>query len=523
MENTNKHWVLYADNTVKDLHSINNVPEHIVLNDWISGKQITIPKDKNIQISRKCINGDHWGDMPLSKYPFFHKDFIDYLNEFGIDNIQYQPVDVIEDDNKITDYDHYLLNITSPLQHIKEYNINIPPIAGPERFEIDTSKTNGLHIFRIAENPKLIIISDKLNSFLTEKELACIKTIPTQEYLKSDNLSLEELSKTKELISFVEKLKYGKEPFDQKIVESLLSEGADVNYYNPGDWTSKPAIVLAQNISNDTNRRNMMILLFNWGVDVNRSFQYGYLIEEAASDGDIEGVNFLITNGAVDGYEDALCNAIEKNHINIVKLLVEKGANINNPPALKSCSEAYRCKYKENSNNPIPGLSTAEYLISKGADVNNSEAFYSGIQNNFKEFVELLLKKGSTLLKTEKDVFLQAQSPEMIHLLAKLGFDPLELNASKQSTYLMDSIFWGDKPLFEAFLKYDIDLYATDIEGKTAFHYGLRSEQKKIIEYLITIYDLKKVHKIKSVFGIAENPAIQELLKEKLNIEYTNK
>jgi len=519
MENTNKYWVLYADNTVKDLLSINNIPEHIVLNDWISGKQITIPRDKNIKIPRKCTNGDHWGDMPLSKLPFFHKDFIDYLNEFGIENIQYQSVDVIEDDNKITDYDHCLLNIISPLQHIKEYNINTPPIAGPERFEIDTSKTNGLHIFRIAENPKLIIISDKLNSFLTEKELACIKTIPTNKYLKSDNLSIEELNKTKELISFVEKLKYRKEPFDQKVVESILSEGADVNYYNPKDWTSKPAVVLAQNISNDVNRRNMMTLLFNWGADINRRFQYGYLIEEAASDGDIEGVNFLITNGAIDGYEDALCNAIEKDHINIVKLLVEKGANINTPPALKSCSETYRCKYKKDSNNPIPGLSIAEFLISKGADVNNPEPFYSSIQNNFKEFVELLFKKGSILLKTEKNVFSQAQSAEMIHLLAKLGFNPLELNGPKQSTYLMDSIFWGDKPLFEAFLKYNIDLYATDTEGETAFHYGLRNEQKKIIEHLLSIYNLKKVHKIKSVFGIAENPAIQELLKEKLNTQ----
>lgn len=70
MENTNKYWVLYADNTVKDLLSINNIPEHIVLNDWISGKQITIPKDKNIKIPRKCTNDDHWGDMPLSKLSF---------------------------------------------------------------------------------------------------------------------------------------------------------------------------------------------------------------------------------------------------------------------------------------------------------------------------------------------------------------------------------------------------------------------------------------------------------------------
>lgn len=60
MENTNKYWVLYADNTVKDLLTLSNIPEHIILSDWTSGKQITIPKDKNIKIPRKCTNGDHW-------------------------------------------------------------------------------------------------------------------------------------------------------------------------------------------------------------------------------------------------------------------------------------------------------------------------------------------------------------------------------------------------------------------------------------------------------------------------------
>jgi len=521
MENTNKYWVLYANNSVKNLLSIVKTSEKIKLSDWLSGEKANIPKGENLKITKENVDGDTWGDIPLGKAPFFHTDFVGHLKEFGIVNIQYQSVDLIKDNKDVEFFDHYLLNIIGLIPGIKDYDPENPPFAGPERFEIDASKTNGLHIFRLAENPELIILSDELKTFLSGKELYCINMVPTTDYLKSENLSIEALKNTKELISYVEKLKYKRE-FDEELVLSLLSNGADVNFYNPGDWTSKPAIVLAQNISDDTTRRQMITLLFKWGVDVNRKFQYGYLIKEAAYDGDIEGVKFYLDQGAVKGYEEALENALEKDHIDIVKLLVEKGADINNPPALRYCCEAYRCNHEKNSKKaipgPIPGIETAKYLISKGADVNNSDSFSSAVYDHFMELVILLFEKGKTISETESGMLSQAQSPKMIHLLVKLGYDPLELNENDQSTYLMDSIFWRKKQLFKAFLKYDIDLYATDKEGKTAFHYGVRSENKKIVEYLLSIYDLERVNKILPVLGIADNPAIDALLKEKLGI-----
>ncbi|MDW5290811.1 ankyrin repeat domain-containing protein [Formosa sp. PL04] len=521
MENTNTYWVLYPNNSVKDLLYISDIPENIALSDWISGKKIDIPEDERIQIPTKSVIGERRGDMVLGDLPLFHRDFIGFLKEFGIDNIQSQAVDLINDEKEVTDFKYLLLNILDVIPCVKAYDLENPPFAGPERFEIDADKTNGLHIFRLAENPELIIISKELLVFLKEKETVDIIAKVTTKYLKSENLSIEALKNTKELISYVKKLRYKRE-FDEELVLSLLSNGADVNFYNPGDWTSKPAIVLAQNISNDTNRRNMIELLFKWGVDVNREFQYGHLIKEAANDGDIEGVKFYLEHGAVEGFEDALTEAIEKDHIDIIKLLVEKGADINNPPALKSCCEAYRCNYKKNSEKaipgPIPGIETAKYLISKGADVNNSESFSSAVVHDFKELVILLFENGKTILETEQGMLSQAKSAKMIHLLVKLGYDPLELNEKDQSTYLMDSIFWGKKQLFKAFLKYDIDLYATDKEGKTAFHYGVRSENKKIVAYLLSIYDLERVNKILPVLGIADNPAIDALLKEKLGI-----
>jgi len=515
------HWVLFADAQVEGAASVTEVPKGLNLNEWLAGEGMNIPEGEEIQALLSSGSGDFRGDLMAGVLPLFHEDFLDTLKEFGIDDIQSQSVELKDQNTGELEHGYYMANIPSLIKCIKNYDLKSSSHLEPELFEVDNEKTQGLHIFRPVENPKLIVISQELNEFLTSKEVVAVRTIPTVEYLKSSNLSPKEIELSKELTTLVLQRSYTDETFDK--VEALITAGASPEFIDSEDWAAKPALVEALSSWNPENRRKMLKLLIKFGAIVNREFDGKYAIIYAARNGDLNDVNLLLEHGAIGGYEDALKEAIEQDALDIVKVFTERGTDLNNPPALSSCSETYRLKFKEGSDKPIPGIEIAQYLISKCASVNGEDShkgdpLISAISKNFLELVELLIRHGASIPQTDDGILQRAQTPEMIDLLVKLGADPLQTFGGSNETYLMASIFWGDKDLFDTYLKHGIDLYETDNDGDLAFHYALRGERKNIIEYLLTLYDLKKVDEIKGVLGVADNPGIESLLKEKLGL-----
>jgi ankyrin repeat protein len=512
-------WVMFAEPQVDGISSVDAVPSDIELNDWLSGKPVKFDDSSVVPITVKDGSGDHRGDIFNGIAPLFHIDCIELFEKFGVEPMQSQRVEIVDSNHPEDEHkdDYRLLNVPNLVQCIIGYDINTPPHFGPEEFEIDAKAVEGLHIFRPAECPAMIIVSNALKIFLEEQEIVAVSFVLTRDYFKTSNLTIDELKSSKNLAELVEKMRYSSETFEE--VEALLKQGANPNYVDTSDWSAKPPLFKACDQRKKEERKSMLELLIKWGADVDRAYDDYYPIYRAAGTEDRDVVQYLIEQGATRGYEKALEQAIEDDCLEIVKLLVDNGVDINDPSGLTHCTETHRLKYKEGMEEYSPGLDIAKYLIQRGADIDGEHQEYNNplywaVAKNALDLTKLFMTHGADIKTLNLDLLKGANTPEMIDLLVSLGVDPLAKVGESNQTYLMDCLFWGEKEKFDAFLKHGIDLYEADDEGLLPFHYALRSEKKNLIVYLLSLYDIKKVNEIKSVMGIAENPAITKVLKQ---------
>ncbi|MEM8583606.1 MAG: ankyrin repeat domain-containing protein, partial [Bacteroidota bacterium] len=139
------------------------------------------------------------------------------------------------------------------------------------------------------------------------------------------------------------------------MLEVLLARGADVNYVNTEGWT---ALIEA---ADEGSYRSAQLLLAA-GADPNLKGRNTYrsAISMAASEGFPEIMELLLGAGADIDYGFPLHEAAEEGQLDIVRLLVEKGVNVNElddrrlTPLARAASE----------DNP----SVVRYLIGQGAE-----------------------------------------------------------------------------------------------------------------------------------------------------------
>jgi hypothetical protein len=83
--------------------------------------------------------------------PLFHVDLLNFLKEFGVDNYQYQAVELLDERTGETEFGYFLTNIIGLIACVEGYDISTKPWDRPARiesFKIDADRTAGLAIFR---------------------------------------------------------------------------------------------------------------------------------------------------------------------------------------------------------------------------------------------------------------------------------------------------------------------------------------------------------------------------------------
>ncbi len=131
--------------------------------------------------------------MISSYLPLFHASFKNCLEQFGVDNIQYFPVNLIDQNGLVPNENlagvYFLVNVIGRLDCVDLQKSKVNYWPSQRGFDllstvIDEGKTNGLSIFRIKDDPSLIIINEGLKQHLVDELniLVGVDVIKTEDY-----------------------------------------------------------------------------------------------------------------------------------------------------------------------------------------------------------------------------------------------------------------------------------------------------------------------------------------------------
>ncbi|WP_298954563.1 hypothetical protein [uncultured Nonlabens sp.] len=178
------YWILKENDKIKNYPSTSDIPEGIDILEWLSGKSIPSSREP-VNMTLKSGSSDFRGHIIGGMLPLYRDELILWIKEFGVDNIQYRPVHLLDPQDQELEYGYYLINIVGLIKCVKGYDHNAKPLDRPtflERFTIDPEKTGGAAIFRLAESPRLVIINDELKNYLVDKGLSGAILCETDEY-----------------------------------------------------------------------------------------------------------------------------------------------------------------------------------------------------------------------------------------------------------------------------------------------------------------------------------------------------
>jgi ankyrin repeat protein len=186
-----------------------------------------------------------------------------------------------------------------------------------------------------------------------------------------------------------------------------------------------------------------------WGVSVNSShfFTRDTPLIEAAANGHLDVVKLLIENGADvnlkgEAWYGPLHAAAAKGHIEVVKILLENGADVNifhqNKPLHNAAMNGH--------------IEVAEILLANGADINakgtdEAAPLHTAVSNNQLAMVKWLLSKGANVNPiaaygcTPLHSAARRNNVEIGKILLEHGTDPtLECNGRRVSDEFLKAI-----------------------------------------------------------------------------------
>jgi ankyrin repeat protein len=206
--------------------------------------------------------------------------------------------------------------------------------------------------------------------------------------------------------------------------------------------------------------------------------------------------NSVVDVKAVDG-STALMQAVASEHVHIVKLLLQNGADVNavsndNTTALIAASVLGR-------------VDLAATLIEAGADVNAVDSrghrpVMAAVHSNSTTLVQLLLDHGADISARDNKggnaLFMAAYGGHvaMLDLLVKLGLS-IKVDSSG-TTLLMMAVSNEHTPAIEWLLQRGADVNAVNAANQTALHYASMNHSDNVTMIKLLLANDADVHKL---------------------------
>ena len=181
-------YILDQDAEIEGSAAVEGLPESLDPIDGIGGKILPAPP-KDLILNLSEASGDYRGSIIDGLITLYHDTLKKALTDFGIDNIQYFPVKLRNQPGSKrpmpVESGYWIANIIGMVECVDRENSTLIPYPsgignklGP--FQIMESKTKGAPLFRLAESPTLVIVTEKLVDHLIASEICGIRTRNTK-------------------------------------------------------------------------------------------------------------------------------------------------------------------------------------------------------------------------------------------------------------------------------------------------------------------------------------------------------
>ncbi len=180
------YYILQQELRDPGIAVVGQVPEEIDPYDWMYGKLMPAPApDLRLPLAR--TSGEYRGDIMSGLVTLFSDDLKDLVTEFGADNVQYFPVELEDLNSGEIEFGYWLTNVVGRLQCVDVSRSVIEPVPSGGKgelksFVIDPSAARDFAIFRLAEDPTLIIINEALKQRIDSAEMVGLRLRATEDY-----------------------------------------------------------------------------------------------------------------------------------------------------------------------------------------------------------------------------------------------------------------------------------------------------------------------------------------------------
>ena len=180
-------YIIKQDDEIEGSASIDELPDDMDALEWMQGKRMPTPKSEII-LNLSLESGDYRGHMITGLSTLFHQQLKEELDDFGVDNIMYFPVRLLDQNTNTTEGSYFLTNIIGLLDCVDKDKSDLKMCETGLGYDflsmvIDEKKTNGAKIFRLKDDPTKIIINQELyDHFISTDMLVGVELIKTEDY-----------------------------------------------------------------------------------------------------------------------------------------------------------------------------------------------------------------------------------------------------------------------------------------------------------------------------------------------------
>ncbi|KAE8445875.1 hypothetical protein EG329_012799 [Mollisiaceae sp. DMI_Dod_QoI] len=277
-----------------------------------------------------------------------------------------------------------------------------------------------------------------------------------------------------------------------KLVEMLLERGADINR-DPGEWGNTPLQSAAMK-----GDRSMVALLLQRGADVNApaAWQGGRTaLQRASENGDLEMCQTLLQASAdVNAAPSesrytplqapsttALCAAVASQDYELVALLLEYGADVNDRRG--------RCTALEEATRLNNGR-LVKLLLSVGADPSEDKSIVNAVEVQNLELVLIFVEACATINDHALCAAIKTKNLHIVRILLAAGANPNITGVdSYEDTPLVQAVQLGEQvgmPFIQALIEAGADCDGNPLlSGLNALQTACRKGHIKVIQYLL--------------------------------------